>query len=506
MNKNHISFILGISTAVAASAADNPKPNILFIAVDDLRDELNCYGATHMHTPNIDRLARQGVLFQKAYCQQAVCAPSRNSIMTGLRPDAMGIYDLSTFFRTKVPDVVTMSEYFKHNGYRAEATGKIYHTGHGNMNDEQSWSVPHRHPGREMALESITRGDTTHLESDFPRINGARLPYYASDASEENMTDAVIARIAVERINALKDSTFFLAVGFVKPHLPFVAPKKYWDLYDRSEIKIPKRIPPEGMYEYALNEYRAGEHFRVSGELIKYYGIPETGFLDDELSLNLIHGYYAAVSMIDAQVGKILDALDENGLTENTIIVLWGDHGFKIGEYGTWCKHTNFELDTNVPLIISAPGMNNGTTTGSLAELVDIYPTLCDLAGLEKPEHLEGQSLLPVLMDPEAVVNKVAISQYPSGRGLGYDNKREIMGYSIRTDNFRYTRWQKYENPAEIVGVELYDHSEGKVSTVNLAGIATYESDLERLSELLTFELSKYKILQSSPTDKMVSE
>ncbi len=463
--------------------------NVLFIAVDDLRPELNCYGAAYMSTPHIDRLAGRSVLFERAYCQQAVCAPSRNSTLTGLRPDAMGIYDLRTFFRTKVPDVVTLPQYFKKNGYRAEAIGKIYHPGHGNRDDSLSWSTPAiLHTSLRRSLTKVSRGDTTGLESDFPMLDSKLLPYYRSDAPEENMTDAMIARLAAERIKALKDSVFFLAVGFIKPHLPFVVPRKYWDIYDPAAIKIPERTSPAGMYEQALANF---------GELRGFYGIPENGMLDDNTSGNLIQGYRAAVSMTDAQIGKLLTALEENGLAEKTIIVLWGDHGYKTGEYGSWCKHSNMELDTNVPLLISVPGMRQGFKTRSLAELVDIYPTLCDLAGLKKPDHLEGQSLLPILKNPKASVKKAAISQYPRGRSLGYDGKDEIMGYSIRTRDYRYTRWQKYENPSEIVAIELYDHSHGKVALENLAVKSEYKKRVAKMDKLMNSELSKYQLLKS---------
>jgi len=465
------------------------KPNVLFIAVDDLRPEINCYGAKHMHTPNLDRLAKRGIIFERAYCQQAVCAPSRNSLLTGLRPDATGIYDLYTFFRKKIPDVVTLPQHFKNNGYRTESMGKIYHLGHGNSDDKLSWSIPAFNRGTVMRkIEKLTRGDTTNLQSDFPQINGKKLPWYCSPMPEKNMTDAVIANHAVERISALKDSTFFLAVGFVKPHLPFVAPKKYWDLYDPSEIKIPERKVPKDMPEIALHQF---------GELRKYHGIPATGTLDDVTSKNLIHGYYAAVSMIDAQVGKLLDALEKNDLTENTIIVLWGDHGWKLGEYGGWCKHTNFEMDTNAPLMFSVPWLVQEEKTTSLAEFVDIYPTLCELAGLDAPTHLEGQSLVPVLELPIVEVNRVAISQYPRGKSLGYDRKSELMGYSMRTENWRYTRWQKYENPEEVVAVELYDHSEGKTADRNLAKQKKFRKKVKELDQVLNEELAKYKILRS---------
>ncbi|MDB4582861.1 alginate lyase family protein [Draconibacterium sp.] len=467
----------------------NKKPNILFIAVDDLRTEINCFGAKHMHTPNLDRLAERGMIFQHAYYQQAVCAPSRNSLMTGLRPDALGIYDLYTFFRTKNPDIVTLPEHFKNSGYHTETMGKIYHTGHGNSDDVQSWSIPKWNQNSEIKkLEKISRGDTIGLERDFPEIDGKKLPWYCSPMPESNMTDAMVANQAVTRMKAIKDSAFFLAVGFIKPHLPFVAPKKYWDLYDPSEIKIPERKVPEDMPEIALHNF---------GELRKYHGIPATGYLDDETSRNLIHGYYAAVSMIDAQVGKLLDALEENGLDDNTIIVLWGDHGWKLGEYGGWCKHTNFELDTNAPLLFSVPWLEKGLKTASLAEFVDIYPTLCELAGLQLPEHLEGQSLVPILKDPNAEVNKVAISQYPRGKALGYDRKNELMGYSIRSGDYRFTRWQKYENPKDVVAVELYDHSKSATAKENLAAKKEHAMRVKELNQIMDEELGKYILLKA---------
>jgi iduronate 2-sulfatase len=471
--------LIALNTFAAPQGSPFKKPNVLFIAVDDLRPELYCYGAKNMHTPNIDRLAARGALFRQAYCQQAVCAPSRNSVMTGLRPDALGIYNLSTFFRVNVPDIVTIPEHFKNNGYISESVGKIYHTGHGNRDDDQSWSVPRwDHSVFIKSLEKINRGDTTGLETDLVRVNRVYVPYHKSDAPEEHMSDAVIAQIAVDRIKTLKDTSFFMAVGFLKPHLQFVAPRKYWDLYDPSTIKIPESSIPEGMPQIALGDF---------GELRKYHGIPIEGPLNDETSRNLIHGYYACVSMIDAQVGKLLDALDENGLAENTIIVLWGDHGFKLGDYGNWCKHSNVELDTNSPLIIAAPQKKKGIKTNSLVEFVDMYPTLCELAGLAKPDWLEGTSLVPILNNPAVKVKSVAISQYPRGPN------REIMGYSMRFGDYRYTRWQKFENPNEVVAVELYDHSKPGVPKENLAIRKRYSRKLDKLSSILDEELSKYK-------------
>ncbi len=475
--KNYAAILL---LPVLISLSTYGQPNVLFIAVDDLRPELNCYGASHIQSPNIDRLAAMSTVFNRAYCQQAVCAPSRNSIMTGLRPDAMGIYDLYTFFRTKVPDVVTLPQHFKNNGYYTERVGKIYHTGHGNRDDALSWSQPAASMWRP---EPVTRGDTVGLERDFPAIDDLKLPYYKSHAPEKNMTDAVITEYAVNRIAELKDSAFFFAVGYIKPHLPFVAPARYWDLYDPEDISIPAVETPGGMPPLALHQF---------GELRKYHGIPAQGLLDHETSRNLIHGYYAAVSMIDAQIGRLLNALEENGLMENTIVVLWGDHGWKLGDYGSWCKHTNFELDTRVPLIIMDPDNPNGQSSNSLAEFVDIYPTLCEMTGLPLPKHLEGQSLVPVLENPEFEIKQVAISQYPRGKNLGYDRKKEVMGYSIRYGNYRFTRWQLYEDPDEVVAYELYDHSEGPLATQNLASDPAYVGKLKELNDLLSKELARY--------------
>ncbi|NND34236.1 MAG: sulfatase [Saprospiraceae bacterium] len=456
------------------------RPNVLFIAVDDLRPELGCYGATHVSTPNFDRLAEMSTLFTQAYCQQAVCAPSRNSIMTGLRPDAMGIYNLYTFFRKQVPGVTTLPQHFKNNGYFTERIGKIYHTGHGNLDDSLSWSQP---AAKLWRPEIVTRGDTVGLERDFPAINEKKLPFYRSSQPEKNMSDVVSTDYAVKRLGQLKDTAFFFAVGFSKPHLPFVAPAKYWDLYNPGKIEIPSRTVPEGMPGVALHQF---------GELRKYHGIPEDGPLDDETSRNLIHGYYAAVSLVDAQIGKLLQAIEDNDLLDNTIIVLWGDHGWKLGDYGGWCKHTNFEVDTRVPLFIMNPKDRAGQKSNSIAELVDLYPTICDLANLPLPDHLEGQSLIPILKDPTAKVKEVALSQYPRGKSLGYDRKNEWMGYSLKSGNLRFTRWQKYENPNEVLAMELYDHSSGPVAIKNLAIDSNYTRDLERMNNLLNQELSKY--------------
>ena len=455
------------------------KPNVLFIVVDDLRPELNCFGATYMRTPNFDRLAAQGTIFQRAYCQQAISAATRNSLLTGMRPDGIGIYDLGTYFRKHLPDVVTLPQQFMNNGYRVEGVGKVYHTGHGNQEDSLSWHVKWEPDEVLGKLQSIKRGDTTKLESDFPYIGKKMLPWYATAIPDSDMKDGRVVEVAIDRMKALKDEPFFMAVGIVKPHLPFVAPKKYWDLYDKKDIVIPSKDEPEGMPDVSMVPF---------GELRKYYGIPAKGLVSDEQAVNLIHGYRACVSFVDAMLGQLMDALEKNGIADNTIVVLWGDHGWKLGDYGNWCKHSNMEFDTNAPLMISAPGLKGGGKSNALVEFVDVYPTICQLAGLPLPSHLQGTTLIPILHNPQAKVKDVAISQYPRG------NKNEIMGYSMRTEKYRYTRWVRFNEVGRpTVHAELYDQSHGKLVDKNLAMHPEYKNLVEQLDKQLTAELAKYK-------------
>ncbi len=471
---------LGVINAFSIQGQEK-KQNVLFIAIDDLRPELHCYGAEHMITPNIDRLAAQGTLFQQAYCQQAISAASRNSLLTGLRPDAIGIYDLATNFRKHVPDVVTLPQCFKENGYRTEAVGKIYHVGHGNIDDSVSWSVPKWDVNARLGrLRRVNNGDTVNIQTGLPRVSGEILPYYASNLPEEDMVDARTVEVAIQRMKEIKDNPFFLAVGLVKPHLPFVAPGKYWEMYNEEDIIIPEKKEPEDVSKFGLGSFE---------ELRKYHGMPKTGHVSDAETKKLIHGYRACVSFVDAQIGLLLKALEDNGLADNTIIVLWGDHGWKLGEYGNWCKHSNMEMDTRAPLIISVPGKKKGNVTRSLVEFIDIYPTLCELAGLKKPRHLEGESLVPVLNNPDHQVKEVAISQYPRGKNNKY------MGYSMRAGNYRYTRWVLFNSPEKtIVERELYDHSKGEVADKNLASLSAYSQKIEELDDLMTRELGKYEV------------
>lgn len=435
-----------------------PKPkakmNVLFIAVDDLRPEFGAYGSRYIHSPNLDRLAKQGVTFDRAYCQQAVCSPSRSSLLTGTRPDTTKVWDLVTHFRTAIPDVVTLPQHFKNNGYFVQGMGKLYHGGY---DDEPSWSVPWSNP--KVVSYGKPENEARQKASRGSNERGMRGPAFeGADVPDNTFHDGALAEMAIKALGemAKKNQPFWLGVGFTKPHLPFVAPKKYWDLYDPAKIQLaPNKFRPQGAPDYAV---------QPGGEMRAYQDIPE-GDIPDDLARQLKHGYYAAISYMDAQLGKVLDELDRLKLRDNTIIVLWGDHGWKLGEHGAWCKHSNVENDTHAPLIISAPGLKTaGKHSKSLVEFVDIYPTLAELAGLSLPAHLEGVSLVPVLRDPTKTVKTAAFSQYPR------PNKgQRLMGYSMRTDRYRFTRWVERNDHTKAVAVELYDHQTDPQENTNIA-------------------------------------
>ena len=437
------------------------KPNVLLICVDDLKPLLGCYGDAVVKSPNIDRLAARGVLFEKAYCNQAVCSPSRNALLTGLRPQSLGIYELSTNFRKAAPDAVTLPQHFKANGYHAEALGKIFHVGHGNVNDVASWSVPHFTPKTiSYALKENDLPESTREQALFEnKTESWKLPRGAAaesaDVPDNRYGDGMIADEAVKRLEGAKqkpDVPFFLAVGFLKPHLPFVAPKKYWDLYDAAAFKLPAlQTAPAGAPEFAPTTW---------GELRQYKDIPEQGPLTQEQAIHLIHGYYAATSYMDAQLGKVLDALDASGLAGNTIIVLWGDHGWHLGDHGMWCKHTNYEQAARIPVIVAAPGIKPARTQ-ALIESCDIYPTLAELAQLPAPAQGDGRSFAEVLKNPATAVRDHVIHVYPRGGGL--------IGRAIRTQRHRLVEWKKPGAAPESAVLELYDYEADPAETKNLA-------------------------------------
>lgn len=448
--------------SATAGAAELARPNVLLICVDDLKPALGCYGDTLAQTPNIDRLAKRGLLFQAAYCNQAVCSPSRNALLVGLRPQTLGIYDLATNFRQAVPEAVTLPQYFQQHGYRTEALGKVFHVGHGNHEDPRSWSVKHwRSDVVSYALDaSKAKSGLTREEALFRNQPGKGLPrgapYEAADVSDDAYPDGAVAVEACLRLEQAAqggDQPFFLAVGFVKPHLPFCAPQKYWDLYDVNKFPLAEiREAAAGAPDFAQQS---------SGELRQYRGVPERGPIDEILGRKLIHGYYAATSYMDAQVGRVLDALDKSGLRKNTIVVLWGDHGWHLGDHGMWCKHTNYEQATRIPLIIASPQGHQDQATAALVETVDLYPTLTDLAGLPRPQEIDGKSVAGVLSDPTTRVRDHVIHVYPRG---------ERVGRALRTARHRLVEWKKPGAPAESAVLELYDYELDPLEKKNLAG------------------------------------
>lgn len=452
-------LLLVLVAGSAAKAENKQHVNVLVFLVDDLRTELACYGSKQVKTPNIDKLAREGVAFDKAYCQQAICAPSRMSILTGLRPDHIGIYSLFTPLRSRHKDMLTMPQFFKQNGYATVSIGKVYH--HTN-DDKESWTIHIPKEPNNYVLEQ----NRAIVES------GKKGPAFeCADVPDEAYKDGRASNYAIETLEKIKDEKFLMFVGLSKPHLPFNAPKKYWDLYDEASIEIPYRGGPEGMSNYALTNW---------GELRAYYGIPKEGYLDDELTRQLIHGYYACVSYIDAQVGKVMRKLEELGLRENTLVVLMSDHGWKIGEYGAWCKHTNFEIDVHVPLIISretaCESAARNAHCGALVENVDVFSTLADACGL-KLNGVDGKSLLPLTENPDELWDIAAYSLYPRGK--------KVMGVTVTDGEWRYTEWRNSSDPGKRQ-VELYpcvvDYSkQGK----NLAQAPGFESLLTKMQNLL---------------------
>ena len=475
-----------LGSALAAHAADQSRPNILFFAVDDLRPEFGAYGRDYIKSPNLDRIAKAGVTFNRAYCQQAVCSPTRSSLMTGTRPDTTKVWDLVTHFRTALPNVVTLGQHFKNNGYFVQGMGKIYH---GGFDDAPTWSVPWQSPrGEAYGLPENVKlnqrqfagaadGTTAPKKkgkgaAKQPTLPGSRGPAFeGADVPDDTFHDGKVADLAVTTLRDIskKSEPFFLAVGFVKPHLPFVSPKKYWDLYDPAKIQLaPNKFRPKDAPDYAI---------QAGGEMRAYHGIP-SGAIPDDLARQLKHGYYAAISYMDAQVGKVLDELERLGLREKTIIVLWGDHGWKLGEHDAWCKHSNAENDTNAPLLLSAPGMKHaGTRTNALVEFVDIYPTLSELAGLPLPGHLEGRSFKPVLDDPRRAWKTAAFSQYPRSNA-----GQSLMGYSMRTDRYRFTAWVHRNDHSKIEAIELYDHETDPQENQNLANRSEHKTLVEKLT------------------------
>ncbi len=523
MNKLIAAALLCILSIAPIIAQEKSKPNVLFIAVDDLKTVLGCYGDKIIKTPNIDRLAKMGTVFLNNYCQQAVCGPTRASLLTGMRPDVTKIRDLHTKMRDINPDIVTLPEYFISQGYTTSGIGKIFHPSCVDKKfDPQSWSIPflvakesdysnglpvqkHYQSPELKALntkEEVVSADQDgkgkkkgekkgekKSKKEADDEDAERGPAFEClDLPDDAYDDGVSAKLAakqIEMLNAAK-KPFFMAVGFRKPHLPFVSPKKYWDLYKREDMPVAE------FQEHAANSKIFS--YQYPGELTNYSGVKEFAKFDkneaNEFGLaidkqkELVHAYYAAVSYTDAQIGILLNTLEKLGTLNNTIIVLWGDHGWHLGDHDMWGKHTNYEQATKAPLIIAAPGLKAGQTK-SMTEFVDVFPTLCELSGGEVPAYLDGKSLVPVMKNNKASVKEYAMSQYPRKMDKAdinkvVDGKGKLMGYSMRTEQYRYTVWLKnftsdqVYNADKVYTKELYDYVKDPLEKVNVSDDTKY--------------------------------
>jgi iduronate 2-sulfatase len=473
-----------ITVVNARNETEKPK-NILFIAIDDFRPAIGYYGDPLAKTPNIDKLASQGITFTNHYVQAASSGPSRTSMLTGLRPDQVKVTDHATHFRNTVPDVITMPQFFKNNGYTAISIGKIFHYSSG-YDDPVSWDSQYflKGDGVGYALpENKKKGKG---------IEGKGAAFECAPVNDTVYTDGKITTKAIEYLKSFKNSKtpFFLGVGHLKPHLPFNAPKQYWDLYNRESFReIKDRNKPENAPEIAFHQWQ---------ELRGYADIPDNGPLTPDMEMTLRHAYYACVSYVDAQIGKLLATLDELGLRENTIIVLWGDHGYHLGEQNIWCKSTNFEMSARSPLIIASSDLNNkGAKCDALVESVDIYPTILDLTNQDKNPTHTGNSLKPFLYNVGKKWDKPAFNQFarPYKAAIGGKDPKSHMGYSVRLDNWRYTVWFNYTTNAYEFP-ELYDISSAG-PTLNIAGKPDLKAIETKLHQLI-LDYHKGKVNYSS--------
>jgi arylsulfatase A-like enzyme len=512
-------FCMGINVSYAQI---NSKPNIVFIAVDDLKPEIGAYGNKIVKTPNIDRLAKMSTVFMRNYCQQAVCGPTRASLMTGLRPDVTKIWDLKTQMRDMNPDILTLPQYLISQGYTTVGTGKIFHPSSAikkidpiSWNDTYLVAKPsdyaygfgapangqYQKPATKL-LFTVKRKKEIKADDDDEIPTSIKGPSIECiDVPDNAYEDGVIALLAKDKMIQLSklNKPYFMAVGFHKPHLPFVAPKKYWDLYDRASLPLAE------FREHAKDAPEIAYH--KSGELRNYTDIPEFAtsegtdahiYLKEDKQKELIHGYYASVSYMDAQVGILLNTLDSLGTLNNTVIVLWGDHGWHLGDHDLWEKHTNLEQATRAPLIIAAPGYKSGKTN-SLSEHLDIFPTICDLANVPIPSQLQGKSLKPLMQNNKSQVKHFSVSQYPRNlnkvefKKTGFSNNK-LMGYSLRTEKYRYTIWMNdFTTTApfsanKIYAQELYDLSKDPLEKMNVLNMKNYKKTADQLyDKMVTF-------------------
>ena len=459
MNKWFLYALLLIFAFDGSAQNQQPLKNVLFIMVDDLRPELKIYGQSHIKSPNIDALASEGITFNRAYCNVPVCGASRASLLSGIRPTATRFLKYNASIDEAGSGTQNIVEFFNSRGYKTISNNKITHL----KNDIKDWD-------EEWHPKDVTwRNYQDPLNRTLDQNKKPAAAYERLEIDDSVYFDAQTADKTIDDLKKLKSekSNFFLAVGFVKPHLPFTAPKKYWDLYDIDSIQLPKHSTfPTTAPAIAKHSW---------GELRHYKDIPKKGPIPEQLAKTLIHAYFASVSFVDAQIGRIINALDDLKLRDNTIIVLLGDHGWSLSEHGLWAKHSNFEVALQVPLIISGPEFPENKKTNSIAELVDLYPTLCDLTQGEKPLHLQGTSLINSLLEPHKIFKSSALARWQKGE-------------TLIQDNMFYTEWTLPRNRVKRM---LYDHSIDADETVNLAPLDRYASTVDDLSrKLKTFKKS----------------
>jgi iduronate 2-sulfatase len=474
-------------SAAAASLSPAAGPNVLLIAADDMRPQLGCYGDPTVHSPHLDALAKRGMVFERSYVQQALCSPSRISMLSGRYPATTGIFEIGRSLRATLPDITTLPQHFKNHGYHTRSLGKIYHVG---IDDDASWTVPAWHskkprygPIGQAAVAAQRKDDEAKGIKRQGRAKG--VGFYAGPAfeivegSDDDLLDGdtTVAAIAQLRTHA-KDPArpFFLAVGFANPHVPWVAPKHYWERYDRARLPLAtNEFLPRGAPAFATTSAQ---------DFPSYANVPE-GELPESFKRACLHGYLAAISYVDAQVGRLLAALEETGLARNTIVVFWSDHGYYMGEHTWWgMKHNNYEGATRNCLIIAQPGMKQaGTKTTALAQSVDLAPTLTELCGLPAQVGFQGRSLKPVLDNPAATVNDAAFSWYP---------KEGWLGVAMRTDHWRFIEWTK---PGQLPVRELYDMTRDPQNDLNLADQPEYVKVRDALSKRLreAFPVQEFK-------------
>lgn len=483
-----LAALLTMLVLVADAAAAGPRPNVLMIAIDDMRPMLGCYGDAMAKTPQMDGLAARGMVFERAYAQQALCAPSRVSLLSGRYPTTTRIYTIGPALRSTMPDITTLPQHFKNHGYTTRSIGKVYHVG---IDDPASWSEPSTH-GKAPRYGPIAREAQARAQAEAKRTGqpvpkkGPGSMHYLSPAFEapEVADDQLIdgeatnqAIAALQGYAASPQRPFFLALGFNNPHVPWVAPKKYWDLYDSAKLLLPKNdFAPRRAPDFAA---RSGDDFYW------FAGVPADRVLSDSFKRDCLHAYLAAISYVDAQIGRLLATLETTGLARNTIVVLWSDHGYYMGQHGWWGgKHNNYEGATRTALILTVPGAQHpGAKTRSLAQLVDIAPTLVELCGLPAERGFEGRSLVPLLADPAATVHDAAFSWYPKGGPSADSPDQKYLGWAMRTSRWRYVEWVDADR--QIVARELYDEDADADENENVADRPEYQAILAAMSETM---------------------